>query len=46
MVGRSTSDLATTTDEALVQDYPIGLSDETRRLRFWSTTIDVTDLAA
>ena len=30
----------------LVQDYLIGLSDETRRLRFWSTTIDVTDVAA
>ena len=37
---------ATAADEELVQDYLIGLSDETRRLRFWSTTIDVTDLAA
>ncbi len=33
-------------DQALVEDYLIGLSDETRRLRFWTTSIDVTDLAA
>ena len=32
-------------DEALIEDYLVSLSDETRRLRFWSTTIDVTDLA-
>ena len=33
-------------DRALVEDYLIGLSDETRRLRFWSTAIDVTDVAS
>jgi acetyl coenzyme A synthetase (ADP forming)-like protein len=33
-------------DQALVEDYLIGLSDESRRLRFWSTSIDVTDVAA
>jgi len=33
-------------DRAAVEDYLIGLSDESRRLRFWSTSIDVTDLAA
>ena len=32
-------------DQALVEDYLIGLSDETRRLRFWTTSIDVTDVA-
>jgi acetyl coenzyme A synthetase (ADP forming)-like protein len=32
-------------DRELVEDYLIGLSDETRRLRFWSTSIDVSDLA-
>jgi len=33
-------------DQGAVEDYLIGLSDESRRLRFWSTSIDVTDLAA
>ena len=33
-------------DQGVVEDYLIGLSDESRRLRFWSTSIDVTDLAA
>ncbi|HUF59839.1 MAG TPA: GNAT family N-acetyltransferase [Actinomycetota bacterium] len=33
-------------DRGVVEDYLIGLSDESRRLRFWSTSIDVTDLAA
>ena len=33
-------------DQALVEDYLMGLSDESRRLRFWSTAIDVTDVAA
>ena len=32
-------------DRALVEDYLIGLSDETRRLRFWTTSIDVTGVA-
>ena len=32
-------------DQVLVEDYLIGLSDETRRLRFWTTSIDVTDVA-
>ena len=32
-------------DQGLVEDYLIGLSDETRRLRFWTTSIDVTDVA-
>jgi acetate---CoA ligase (ADP-forming) len=33
-------------DQALVEDYLIGLSDESRRLRFWTTSVDVTDVAA
>jgi hypothetical protein len=33
-------------DRALVEDYLIGMSDETRRLRFWTTSIDVTDVAS
>jgi acetyl coenzyme A synthetase (ADP forming)-like protein len=33
-------------DRGAVEDYLIGLSDESRRLRFWATSIDVTDLAA
>ncbi|HEX6580768.1 MAG TPA: GNAT family N-acetyltransferase [Actinomycetota bacterium] len=33
-------------DRGVVEDYLIGLSDESRRLRFWSASIDVTDLAA
>ena len=32
-------------DQAQVEDYLIGLSDETRRLRFWTTSIDVTEVA-
>jgi len=32
-------------DEILVEDYLIGLSPETRRLRFWSQAIDVRALA-
>jgi acetyl coenzyme A synthetase (ADP forming)-like protein len=37
---------AAAADESLVEDYLIGLSDETRRLRFWTTSIDVTDIAS
>jgi acetate---CoA ligase (ADP-forming) len=33
-------------DQGVVEDYLIGLSDESRRMRFWSTSIDVPDLAA
>lgn len=33
-------------DQALVEDYLIGLSDESRRLRFWSTAIDVSGIAS
>ncbi len=33
-------------DAVLVEDYLIGLSPETRRLRFWSQAIDVRGLAA
>jgi acetate---CoA ligase (ADP-forming) len=33
-------------DQGIVEDYLVGLSDESRRLRFWSTAIDVRDLAA
>ncbi len=33
-------------DRTLVEDYLIGLSPETRRLRFWSQAIDVSSLAA
>ena len=32
-------------DETAVEDYLIGLSPETRRLRFWSEAIDVRALA-
>ena len=32
-------------DETRVEDYLIGLSPETRRLRFWSQAIDVSHLA-
>ena len=32
-------------DETRVEDYLIGLSPETRRLRFWSQAIDVRGLA-
>jgi acetyl coenzyme A synthetase (ADP forming)-like protein len=33
-------------DRTLVEDYLMGLSPETRRLRFWSQAIDVSQLAA
>lgn len=33
-------------DATRVEDYLIGLSPETRRLRFWTQAIDVRDLAA
>ncbi|HEX6231000.1 MAG TPA: GNAT family N-acetyltransferase [Actinomycetota bacterium] len=36
---------ARSTDATLVEDYLIGLSPETRRLRFWSQAIDVRGLA-
>jgi hypothetical protein len=32
-------------DETRVEDYLVGLSPETRRLRFWSQAIDVRGLA-
>ncbi|HEX6843584.1 MAG TPA: GNAT family N-acetyltransferase, partial [Actinomycetota bacterium] len=32
-------------DARLVEDYFLGLSDESRRLRFWSQAVDVTDQA-
>jgi len=32
-------------DARLVEDYLIGLSPETRRLRFWTQAVNVTDLA-
>jgi acetyl coenzyme A synthetase (ADP forming)-like protein len=32
-------------DETRIEDYLIGLSPETRRLRFWSSAIDVRDIA-
>lgn len=37
---------ARTTDRARVEDYLIGLSPEARRLRFLSTSVDVTEVAA
>src|SRR5687767_13984765 len=37
---------ATADDRGAMEDYLIALSDESRRLRFWSTSIDVTDVAA
>jgi acetyl coenzyme A synthetase (ADP forming)-like protein len=36
---------ASEADRPLVEDYLIGLSDETRRLRFWTPSIDVTGIA-
>ena len=36
---------ATAADEHLVQDYFVGLSDESRRLRFWAQSVDVTEAA-
>ena len=32
-------------DEAAVEDYLVGLSDETRRLRFWEVSLDVGETA-
>ena len=34
---------ATPEDLARVEDYFIGLSDESRRLRFWSQSVDITE---
>lgn len=34
---------ATPDDLARVEDYFIGLSDESRRLRFWSQSVDITE---
>jgi acetyl coenzyme A synthetase (ADP forming)-like protein len=36
---------ATAEDRAKVEDYLIGLSDESRRLRFWTPSVDVTEQA-
>jgi acetyl coenzyme A synthetase (ADP forming)-like protein len=36
---------ATPADERLVQDYFMGLSDESRRLRFWATSVDISEAA-
>jgi acetate---CoA ligase (ADP-forming) len=36
---------ATRQDQERVEDYFIGLSDESRRLRFWSPSVDVTTQA-
>lgn len=36
---------ATPADARLVEDYFLGLSDESRRLRFWSQAVDVTEQA-
>ncbi len=33
-------------DRERVEDYLIGLSDESRRLRFWGMSVDITDVAA
>jgi acetyl coenzyme A synthetase (ADP forming)-like protein len=33
-------------DRERVEDYLIGLSDESRRLRFWGLSVDVSDVAA
>ena len=35
--------LATPTDLRLLEDYFIGLSDESRRLRFWTPSVDITE---
>ena len=35
-----------TDDRERVEDYLIGLSDESRRLRFWGLSVDITDVAA
>jgi acetyl coenzyme A synthetase (ADP forming)-like protein len=36
---------ATPDDARLLEDYFLGLSDESRRLRFWSQAVDVTEQA-
>jgi L-amino acid N-acyltransferase YncA len=36
---------ARTEDRERVEDYLIGLSDESRRLRFWGFSVDITDVA-
>ena len=36
---------ATPEDTSRVEDYFIGLSDETRHLRFWSPSVDITEQA-
>ena len=36
---------ARASDASRVEDYLIGLSPETRRLRFWSQAVNVTELA-
>ena len=33
-------------DRERVEDYLIGLSDESRRLRFWGVSVDISDVAA
>ena len=33
-------------DRERVEDYLIGLSDESRRLRFWGLSVDITEVAA
>jgi acetate---CoA ligase (ADP-forming) len=33
-------------DRERIEDFLIGLSEESRRLRFWGVTVDVTDVAA
>jgi acetyl coenzyme A synthetase (ADP forming)-like protein len=35
--------LATSADLRLLEDYFIGLSDESRRLRFWTPSVDITE---
>ncbi|HSL09775.1 MAG TPA: GNAT family N-acetyltransferase [Actinomycetota bacterium] len=37
---------ATTADRDLVEDYFLSLSDESRRLRFWTHSVDVSEQAA
>jgi hypothetical protein len=41
--GRRCIRLATHTDLRLLEDYFIGLSDESRRLRFWTPSVDITE---
>jgi L-amino acid N-acyltransferase YncA len=33
-------------DQERIEDYLIGLSDESRRLRFWGVSVDISDVAA